>query len=365
MLSNRQGTVVKILERRQGVTEVLVSVDGAIHKALNYDDLTGSISPGDRILLNVTAVQLGLGTGGYHFVMANYSNTGLDDRRPGHLMKLRYTPLQVKILAVEEEESPYRQELENCTSLDGMPVLVGSLHSMVPMAAAGLRAASGHDLRITYIMTDSACLPLAFSKLVPVLKSKHLIHGTITVGHAFGGDLEAVNIYTGLLAAKAVLKAHAAIVAMGPGIVGTATKWGFSGVEQGEIINAVNILGGRAVAIPRISFADKRERHYGISHHTLTALGRIALTPAILPLPQLAQCHDLDFLLAQMTAARLHEKHQIVIEEGDSALAYLQAKDIPVTTMGRTPEQDPAFFLAAGAAGKAAARLAINATIGV
>ena len=33
---------------------------------------------------------------------------------------------------------------------------------------------------------------------------------------------------------------------MGPGIVGTGTKYGFSGIEQGQIIDAINTLSGRA-----------------------------------------------------------------------------------------------------------------------
>ena len=77
---------------------------------------------------------------------------------------------------------------------------------------------------------------------------------TITVGHAFGGDLETINIYTGLIAAKEILKGDITIISMGPGIVGSGTKYGFTGMEQGYIVDAINNLGGLAVAVPRISF---------------------------------------------------------------------------------------------------------------
>lgn len=99
-----------------------------------------------------------------------------------------------------------------------------------------------------------------------------------------GGDLESVNIYSGLIAAYQVLKAEIIIVTMGPGIVGTGTKWGTTAVEQGEIINAVNVLGGQPIAVPRISFADPRPRHQGVSHHTITALGQVALRESIIAL---------------------------------------------------------------------------------
>ena len=102
----------------------------------------------------------------------------------------------------------------------------------------------------------------------------------VTVGQAFGGDLEAVSIHSGLLAARLVARADVAVVVQGPGNLGTGTRWGFSGVSSGEAVNAAGVLSGRPVAALRVSQADPRERHLGVSHHSLTALGRVALTPA-------------------------------------------------------------------------------------
>ena len=70
------------------------------------------------------------------------------------------------------------------------------------------------------------------------------------------------------------------VVAQGPGNLGTGTRWGFSGVAAGEAVNAAGVLGGRPVASLRVSGADPRERHRGMSHHSLTAYGRVALHPA-------------------------------------------------------------------------------------
>lgn len=363
MLSIRAGRVDRVLSARPGLTEVLVEVDGRLEKAINYDYLTGSVSPGDKVQLNVTAVQLGLGTGGWHFVMANTSNTGMDDRQAGHLMKLRYTPVQVKVLGVEEETSPYRGVIEQCSSLVGTPVVVGSLHSMLPPTAAGAKQAGGRRLRVAYVMTDGAALPMVFSRLVPELKEKGLIDGTVTVGHAFGGDLEAVNIYTGLLAAKEVLQADVILVAMGPGIVGTGTTWGFSGVEQGAILNAVHVLGGEPVAVPRISFADPRPRHRGLSHHTVTVLGRATLVPVIVPLPVMGG-EKRRHVLEQIRREGLEGRHRFLEQDGTPALTYLDHLGVRVTSMGRSPQEDAEFFLAAGAAGHVAAGLIQSSVVG-
>ena len=120
-------------------------------------------------------------------------------------------------------------------------------------------------------MSDGAGLPLALSDLVAELQAKELLAATITYGHAFGGDYEAVSVFSALAVARHVAHADAAVVAMGPGIVGTNTRLGFSGMEVGTILDAAHALDGVAIACLRISFADERPRHYGLSHHSATA----------------------------------------------------------------------------------------------
>ena len=163
-------------------------------------------------------------------------------------------------------------------------MLVGTLHSMVAPALLAFHRETPRR-RAVYIMTDGAALPLSFSDTVRRLKARGLLTTAITCGHAFGGDLEAVNIYSALAAAKTVARAEVIIVAMGPGIVGTGTKYGFSGMEQAYILEAVQRLGGRPIAIPRISFADPRTRHHGLSHHSRTVLGEITFATAWIGLP--------------------------------------------------------------------------------
>lgn len=354
-ISFRPGEVVEISERFPGGAALSVLVDGRPAAAINYEALTGPVAPGDAVLLNVTAVELGLGTGGYHFVMANLGGRGRQADGPGHIMKLRYTPLQLKVFAVEEEGSPYRPSLEACEDLAGMPVVIVPLHSLLAPAVAGVKAFDP-ALKTAYLMTDAGALPLAWSRLVRELKEKGLLAATLTAGQAFGGDFEVVNVYSGLLAAKAVVGADVTVVGMGPGNAGTNTVWGFSGLEQGEIVNAVNILGGKAIAVPRLSFAEPRRRHFGLSHHTLTALGRVALTPAFVALPPLSQEQE-RLVRRQIEAAGLAARHRLVKGEGRPALELLARLGLRVASMGRTMAEDEAFFAAAGAAGCLAAAL--------
>lgn len=356
MIRIRTGKVLSITNQKPGKTEIEVELEGSQARALNYDRLTGSVEAGDAVLLNTTAVTKKLGTGGIHFVMANLSRLECDAQENGHIMKMRYSPAQVKVLSVEEEESPYAGIMSRATSLAGTPVIVGTLHSMLAPAAAAVYGITGGNARVVYLMTDGAALPLPLSNVVCQLKDLGLIHATVTCGHAFGGDLEAVTIYSALLAAKAVAGADIIIVTMGPGIVGTASRFGFSGVEQGEIVNAVNILSGRPVAIPRISFADQRKRHYGLSHHTRTALGEIALTPCQMPFPVMSPAKT-EFVRGQLKEAGLIGKHRIVEIDGKIGLQVLRELGIQARTMGRSVQDDPEFFQAASAAGILAASL--------
>lgn len=349
MLSRDVAEVLTVTASGHDCEELSVSVKGQSGKAINYIPLTGRAAPGDRVVVNTTAVRLGLGSGGYHFVMVNLNQTGQELAGDGHIMKLRYTPLQLRVLAVEETESPHHQVMKAATTLEGMPVAVAELHSMLAPLAL-LMSQEKPGVRLAYLMTDGGALPAFFSRAARELRTRGLICGIITAGHAFGGDLEAVTVHSGLLAARHVLKADAAIVCMGPGVAGTGTPFGFSGLETGDNINRVSCLNGHAVMVPRVSFSDSRERHRGLSHHTRTALGTAALASADLPLPLLSAKHN-ELLERQITAAGLAEKHRIFHYDGLS-LQRLQDERHLCSTMGRSPEEDEAFFLAVAAAAR-------------
>lgn len=349
MISYENGTICSIIDDNDHTTWVEVIINGNIYKAINYKDLTGKLELNDKVILNTTGVELGLGTGGYHFVIYNYSNTSKSLEGPGHIMKLRYTPFQLKCLAAEEENSPYHKVFDEFISLDNHIFIVASLHSMIAPICAMIKYLK-NDVKINYIMTDGGALPLHFSNTVSELKNKQILDNTITIGHAFGGDLECINIYTGLIAAKEILKGDLTIISMGPGIVGTGTKYGFTGIEQGYIIDSINNLGGKAIAVPRISFKDRRKRHYGISHHTITVLSEITNTKSHLVLPCLDYSKQ-EYLVNQIKEVNLEEKHYIVFHSGEKIIKAMTKYNLNTTSMGRSIEDDIDYFISLGAVG--------------
>ena len=333
----RTGEVVELLSERTGLQRVRVAMepDGAEARAYSLTALTGSVAVGDRVVCNTTAVELGLGTGGWHVVHWNLSRTEHVAPGPDHVMKLRYTSLQFDA-GTSELEHPDLPE-----SLDGTPVVVCQVHSQVGVVAAVL-AALRPGLRVAYVMTDGASLPLVLSDLVVELRSGGLVHGTVTAGHAFGGDLEAVTVASGLLLARHVLTADVVIVGMGPGVVGTGTKYGTTAIEAAAVLDAVDALDGVPVLCVRASDGDGRERHQGISHHTLTAIELTRSAPVVASVP-----HEVLTLDGVVVAE---------VEPPDVA-AILAAAGLRITTMGRGVDEDPLFFAAAGAAAAAAVSL--------
>lgn len=359
----RRGQVVAVGRRWRGAVELDVTVDRRHPadpervRALAYPALVGDPQPGDAVLLNTGAQAIGLGTGGYALVVAIPDRLPPDahdapTRADGHLVKARYTPLQSIAMGADEEASPYRDLLAEADDLAGMPVVTADLHSALPAIVAGVHSAAP-GARVAYVMTDGGALPAWFSRTLDALSG--LLAGTVTVGQAFGGDLEATNVHSGLLAARYALRADVAVVAQGPGNIGTGTRWGFSGVTVGEAVNATATLGGRPVGSLRISAADQRPRHQGVSHHSLTAYGRVAFAPADLVVPD-----GLDPALSAAVAAALAPlagRHRIVTVPTDGLDAALRALPVKLSTMGRDLDGDHAYFLAAAAAGRHAGGL--------
>jgi hypothetical protein len=314
----RTGAVTELLEERPGLQRVLV--DG--ERAYVLTQLIGEVAVGDRVVVNTTAVDLGLGTGGWHVVHWNLARTdGLDQPGPGHIMKLRYTSLQVDTGGGEEaagDDLPDR--------IDGLPVVACGLHSQVPVVAVVLRHLRP-QARIAYLMTDGGSLPIALSDMVHALRTGGFLDLTITAGHAFGGDVEAVNLHSALALAR-YHGADVVIAGIGPGVVGTGTTLGHTGLDVVAIVDAAAALGGVPVLAVRYSDGDARERHQGPSHHTMTAVA-LAARQLVVPSPEDLEVPDV--------------------------AALLDAAGLRVTSMGRGPDEDPGFFSWAGAAAVAAA----------
>ncbi|GAA1985564.1 DUF3866 family protein [Isoptericola halotolerans] len=353
------------------LTEPLPSPDDATGtrevRALAYTALVGDPEVGDLLALNVSALARGLGTGGYALVVAPADPRAVPPdppAGPGHLVKARYTPLQALVLGVDEQESDHHGVLQDADDLAGLPVVVADLHSAVPAIVAGARyaaeSAGAAPPRVAYVMTDGGALPAAFSRTVAALRESGWLASTITVGQAFGGDHEAVSVHSGLLAAHHVVGADLVVVAQGPGNLGTGTRWGFSGVTAGEVVNAAATLGGRAVASLRVSGADRRDRHLGVSHHSLTAYGRVALAAADVvvprPDPELQAHPAWGAGLTQRIhdqADTLSARHRLVERAATvQLLDVLHRCPVRLSTMGRGLDADPAAFVTAAVSGQ-------------
>ncbi len=326
--SYRTGVVTEILEEREGLQRVLVDGERAYA-------LTGQIGPvavGDEVVVNTTAVDLGLGTGGWHVVHWNLSRRAWASPGPGHIMKVRYTSVQTDTGATEEEVDP------GC-DLGGVPVVACTLHSQVPIvAAAFLQLRPG--ARVVYVMTDGASLPLALSDLVVAMRRSGLVQATVTAGHAFGGDREAVSMPSALAIAATVEHADLIVVGMGPGVVGTDSELGTTAVEAAAVLDASAALGGRPICCVRASGADSRPRHRGASHHVDTVLRLTASRVEVGVVPG-----------AEVDAPR----HDVRVVEVPDVPALLARWGVEVRSMGRGPADDPLFYAAAGAAGVLAA----------
>jgi hypothetical protein len=321
MPSFRSGTVGSILEERDGLQRVLV--DGA--RAYVLTALVGEVAVGDEVVVNTTAVDLGLGTGGWHVVHWNLARRAWDGPGGGHILKLRYTSLQADTGAAEEHLDDLPEDL------GGMPVVACSLHSQVGVVAAVARHLRP-GLRIAYVMTDGAALPLALSDLVHQLRTTGVLDATVTAGHAFGGDHEAVSVPSALAVARHVAGADLVVAGMGPGVVGTGTGLGTTAVEAAWLADAAAALGGQPVLCVRASDGDARPRHRGTSHHTDTI--RRLLRSEGVPAPGPGDVPDAPL-----------------------AAPILDAVGVRITTMGRGPDEDPAFFAACSAAATAAVGL--------
>jgi hypothetical protein len=347
LINWRRGTVVSLGREWPGAVELDVAVDATTVRALAHPQLVGRPAPGDAVLLNVAAMELGLGTGGYALVVAIPDRLPPDRSGPGHLVKARYTPMQTVVLGVDEQEAPTHDLVadEQPLPAPGMPVVVADLHSSLPAIVAGILA-DRPLARVAYVMTDGGALPLWFSRTVAALAE--VLCGTVTVGQAFGGDLEAVTVHSGLLAAARVLSADVAVVTQGPGNLGTGTPWGFSGVAAGEAVNAASAVGGRPVATLRMSSVDPRPRHRGVSHHSSTAYGRVALAPADVVIPS---------SYVDLVDVAPFARHNVVVVDDAGLLDALRASPAELFSMGRALDDDPVSFLAAAAAGRHAAAL--------
>lgn len=325
----RRAVVEAVVERLPG----LVRLRAGGTPCIAYPALCGPVAVGDEVIVNTQARELRLGSGGFDVVVVNLTRgLGLAAEPGAHVMAHPYAPLQAAVRHIEED-GPLAD------GLDGLPVVCCSLHSQLAPVCAGL--GEGHDT--VYVQLGGGALPVALSDAVRTLKARSLLAADVAVAPCFAGAHQAASVASALLWARA-RGARAVVCAIGPGIVGTGSAFGHGGLAVAEAANAASALGGRTVIAPRLSGADARARHRGLSHHTVSAL-RLCLGAPIVAWPE-------DAGPEPPSGARLV-----------NASGWREAcTGLPLAHMGRGPDADPDFFEAAFAAGRLAALLAREGT---
>jgi hypothetical protein len=329
--------------------------------------LVGPSQRGDDVIVNVEALDLGLGSGGFDVVHVNLSR-GLDapGARTRNVMKLNYTSLQH---TVEPVETVGAQALHLPL---GSPVAVLSLHGqLAPVAWAYARANPGG--RLGYVQTEGGALPGGHSRTVAELRRGGQLDGHITAGAAHGGELEAVSTVGALHHGIAALGWDAAVVGPGPGIVGSSSRLGHGGMAALDSAHLALALGCATLLVARMSSGDGRDRHRGISHHTLTVL-ELLLEPVTVALPAGMRSPvgaDLRAGLGAVFGGAVGARPALALDverpvritrhdwrRAEVDLPAYAASGLPAETMGRSLAEDPLFFGAALAGGAALAELA-------
>ena len=365
--------------------------------------LVGVAQVGDEVIVNVQALDLGLGSGGFDIVHVNLSR-GLTDEQDedparsarANVMKLNYTSLQHTVEPVEERLAADLQAgpLGQADPL-GRPVAVLALHGQLA-AVAWAFAQAFPGSRLGYVQTVGGALPGGHSRAVRSLRERGLLAGHLTAGAAFGGEDEAVTTIGALHHGLRVLGWDAAVCGPGPGIVGSSSPLGHGGMSALDSAHAALALGAPTLLVARMSSGDPRARHRGISHHTLTVLD-LLLAPVTVALPAGVRSPvgaDLRAGLGAVFAGALPSRPPGGAQRGRPGRPALAldverpsdrrsasiirhdwrrvgidlpaygAAGLSAETMGRGLTEDPLFFGAALAAGAALAELAGDADRG-
>ncbi|MEK6271411.1 MAG: DUF3866 family protein [Actinomycetota bacterium] len=346
MLKLRPGVVVT-------TDPLIVEVDGEERPAWADRSLVGEAAEGDEVIVNTEALDLDLGSGGFDIVHVNLTRgLGGGGTAGERVMKLNYTSLQH---AIDPVEVP--AEVEGGQGAPSPPVLVLPLHGhLAPACWAAAQVSPG--LRVGYVQSAGGALPGALSRDVAELRARGLLAGQVTAGPAYGGEHEAISLVGALDAGVRRLGWEAIVCGPGPGILGSATSYGHGGLAALDSAHAALALGMPTLLSPRLSGADPRPRHRGLSHHTASVL-ELLLASVRIPVPEIdlegwpTGDEGLGEVDLPSVLDALHEvcndRHDVAVEPVDLE-AYADS-GLPAETMGRTIAQDPLFFAAPLAAG--------------
>jgi hypothetical protein len=341
MLKLRRGRVVSV-NGNERVAKLSVELDGesGARDAIAYPALTGPVETGDEVVVNVEARDLGLGSGGFDIVHVNLTR-GLsgEGAKDAHVMKLNYTPVQHAVDAIEEG-------MDDLDEGNTLPVAVLALHGqLAPAAFAASHITPG--VRVGYLQTAGGALPGQLSDVVHELLRRELICDHITVAPCYGGQHEAITVEGAIQAGAERLGWTGALIGPGPGILGTASALGHGGLEALHNAHSALSMGCRVILAPRTSSGDPRDRHRGLSHHTVAVLERL-IAPVEVPRASGLTMSAREQL--ELAAGR-NPRHSQVDVGVDELLDRYRESALPGRTMGRSLDEDGDFFRAALAAG--------------
>jgi hypothetical protein len=376
MLKLRRAIVVEA-DSAQGPEQALVvelAGEASVRPAIADVALIGRSEVGDELIVNVQALDLGLGSGGFDVVHVNLTR-GLEGagEEAANVMKLNYTSLQHAIRPVEDRQLSLPVE---------RPVAVLALHGQLA-AVAWAFAQGGGGRKLGYVQTEGGALPGGHSRTVRDLRGRGLLAGHLTAGASFGGEAEAITTIGALHHGLRELDWDAAVCGPGPGIVGSSSPLGHGGMYALDSAHAALALGASTLLVARMSSTDGRARHRGISHHTLTVLD-LLLEPVSVALPAGMRSPvgadlraglgsvfggvsperaigDRPSLSVGVERADVDRPARITRHDWRRAVVDLPAYaacGLPAETMGRGLTEDPLFFGAALAGGTALAELA-------
>ena len=338
------------LQLRRGVVvaaePLAVEVDGERRPAWADTTLLGEMREGDEVIVNVAAVELGLGSGGFDVVHVNLTR-GLDGGGAlgdEHVIKLNYTSLQHAVEPAEAKEGDAGasgRDAESGAASARVPVLVLPLHGhLAPAAWAAAQASPG--IRLGYVQTAGGALPGSLSRDVAELRERELLCGHVAAAPAYGAEFEALSTVGALDAAASRFGWDAIVVGPGPGIIGSNTEFGHGGMFALDSAHAALSLRLPTLVSPRLSASDPRERHLEVSHHTYTVL------ELLLAAVEVAVPAGEDEIAAALEAAPGQHRLRTAAADLDG---YAET-GLPRRTMGRDLTEDPLFFAAPLAAGR-------------
>ncbi|MCL2137253.1 MAG: DUF3866 family protein [Coriobacteriia bacterium] len=312
--------------------------------ALHYLDFGPACAAGQLVLINIITLGAEVGSNDVAFVIPSTSagdswmgvKTNLDDSLQqgdsnktggfaaavrigrlageGRAVKLGNMPLERQVMAVDEPFSPYHEALKEAVSLNAVPVVCCATHYQVPLVAATIKYFDA-SARVVFCMSDETGLSLGYSDEIAFCVENSLIDATVSCGQAMGGDFEAVNIYSGLLAGLYAANADYLICSVGVGDYDMETVFGHIGVAQAEALNAVAVLEGTPIAVLRINEPARKSQvnlRTEVSGQSLFALSRITMAESLIALPDDIPLEALSLIYNMLAREEITERHHVI-----------------------------------------------------